>query len=190
MKPAKKGLNKYSKSEKQLKKERDRRRKMRKIITESSEHDSFLTQKELANKLGCSQATISRDLKKLGKSRWNPFRLIILKLQREIAYSQMNKHSQFMEQINSLTLPEQLNFISKLILSKSQNHHWYPSNSKPRGRPFTKDWQPRWNRWGEKKIRCKKCGILLKVKIRDSDPRGRTLSFECPKCSQKIYISL
>ncbi len=60
---------KYRKSRKQLQKEMERRRKLRELILNVHE---LYTQAEWARVLGCSQATVSRDLKKLKGTRWDP----------------------------------------------------------------------------------------------------------------------
>ena len=60
-------------------KKRSRRRKLRELILNSPKPWLF-TQMELAKILGVSQSTINRDLLILGRSRWNPYKILELKM--------------------------------------------------------------------------------------------------------------
>ncbi len=72
---------KYKKSRKQHHKEMERRRKLRQIVLNRKD---LFTQDEFAKALGCSQATVSRDLKKLRGTRWDPIEKRTRKVYEEI----------------------------------------------------------------------------------------------------------
>jgi len=96
---------KYKKSHKQLEKERERRRKLREYVLN---HPSpwALTQVELAKMLDCSQVTVSRDLTKLGSSRWNPFRQLILKAEKEREENRKRRNDEWEKKYTSIPIIE------------------------------------------------------------------------------------
>lgn len=91
---------KYRKSWRQRQKELARRRKLRDFVLSLQQ---YFTQTELAEMLGCSQATVSRDLKKLRGTRWDPFKRLEEIERERIMDLLKNKRKQAMNMINGMT---------------------------------------------------------------------------------------
>jgi len=91
---------KYRKSRKQHEKEMERRRKLRDLILNVEE---LYTQAEWARVLGCSQATVSRDLKKLRGTRWDPVEERLRRLTQKINEMLDVRRQKLRDLINSLS---------------------------------------------------------------------------------------
>jgi len=91
---------KYRKSRKQHQKEMERRRKLRNLILNV---DELYTQAEWARVLGCSQATVSRDLKKLRGTRWDPVEERLRRLTQKINEMLDVRRQKLRDLINSLS---------------------------------------------------------------------------------------
>ena len=183
-------MEKYVKSTVQLQKERERRRKLRNYVI-SHRKISALNQTALARVAGCSQSTVSRDLKKLASSRWNPFRQIALRLKRE-QRARKPRCIDELVQIDENTSPreglEKLKRFKALIHLIYGGGHNYPQHSKPRGKPFTSSYQPRLRRWGLWLFHCLNCGYEGRVEMTGFWRRGQKTYFNCPICGKALEI--
>ena len=162
MKSGQKATRKYRKSPEQLAKERERRRKLQEAVL-SHPKPWTLTQVKVASKLSCSQATVSRDLTKLASSRWNPFRLLESKME-ELREMEEKRRFEFEQRFTYFSMKERFKLLTKLFLKRSGGHR-YPENSNPRGKPFSKDYQPRWGRWGSWPFSCQSCGFKGEIEF-------------------------
>lgn len=91
---------KYKKSRKQHHKEMERRRKLRQVVLNRKD---LFTQDEFAKALGCSQATVSRDLKKLRGTRWDPVEERLRRLTQKINETLDARRQKLRDLINSLS---------------------------------------------------------------------------------------
>jgi len=130
------------KSAVQTRKERERRRKVRELLETAINRNEFLSQTKIARDLGVSQATISRDLKTLGKSRWNPWRLLELKTRKETEEYKRQQREWIEDFVSGLSTAESFRLLT-MFMAKRSGAHYYPQHSRPRGRPFTSSYQPR-----------------------------------------------
>jgi DNA-binding MurR/RpiR family transcriptional regulator len=124
---------KYKKSREQVAKERERRRRLRALVRDTPNRNVFLSETELAQQLDISQATVSRDLRKLARSRWNPVRLYELELDKKIAEQQGQRQTEYDNYLSGLSDRELINLLVR----------FYRPKPKPRGKPFTSEYQPR-----------------------------------------------
>ena len=187
MKNQRKTAKKYKKSTIQIEKERERRRKLRKYILNHAK-PWILTQTKLATILDCSQATVSRDIAKLASSRWNPFRQLALRAEKTLNEEKEKLHDEIENWNTSMSIVERYKLVARL-LSIQNGGHWYPEYSKPRGKPFSSDYQPRWGRWGFWSFQCSSCGYEDKVEIRGKWHRGQASVFKCPRCGEKVGVT-
>ena len=157
----------------QLKKERERRRRLRQITLSASQPPS---QAELAGMLGCSQATVSRDLKRLASSRWSPFR------RPSRGREDVDEEA---ERIASMPEGEFLDLVAKSVTLAMMSRRAL----KPLGRPFSRDYRPRLGRWCWHRFRCGKCGSMDSVRISGEWRRGETRSFSCPVCGGTVSVT-
>ena len=91
---------KYKKSRKQHHKEMERRRKLRQVVLNRKD---LFTQDEFAKALGCSQATVSRDLRKLRGTRWDPIEHRLRRIRERIIETLEERRRKMRELINSLS---------------------------------------------------------------------------------------
>jgi Mn-dependent DtxR family transcriptional regulator len=125
----------------QEQKERDRRRRIREMLETAIGRNEAVTQVQIAKTFEVSQATVSRDLKTLGKSRWNPWRLLELKTEREIQALRRRRAEDVQDFVDGLSWREAYAMIGG-FMRKKLGGHYYPSHSKPRGKPFSSTYQP------------------------------------------------
>jgi hypothetical protein len=182
---------KYQKSRVQREKERARRRKLRNIVL-SHPHPFSLTQTQLAQHLGCSQPTVSRDLATLRSSRWGPFRqhrrAFIAQLRRE----QTHRAQRWREPFDTLPPKQRFARLTRMlgnVISRGPRSHVYPINAKPRGKAFTSEYQPRWGRWGQWSVECDRCGWQGTIRITGSWQRGETKTSRCSSCGFILYVT-
>jgi hypothetical protein len=183
-------LKKYKKSNVQLQKERERRRKLRNYVINHPMLES-LNQTELARVLGCSQSTVSRDLKKLGSLRWNPFRQIALRRETELREGRrgwFDESDQIDEYLSIEQKRKRVEEPSKFMSLLYGGGYVYSRRLKPRGKPFTKEYQPRLGRWGFWPFRCLRCGYEGRVEITGFWQRGEKAAFNCPRCREVLAI--
>ena len=115
---------KYRKSKSQREKEKQRRETVFKMLT----GDEWLSESEISDRLGVSRSTVQRDKRKL-KRRLKRFSD---KEKREL-FSELSK---MFEEMSLAERDEALGFLLGTRRAKG----------KPRGKPFTSEYQPRWNK--------------------------------------------
>ena len=100
---------KYRKSRRQHEKEMERRRKLRDLILNVEE---LYTETEWARVLGCSQATVSRDLKKLRGTRWDPIEQRLRRSTEKLTALLDERRKKMSEFINSLSDSQLISMIA------------------------------------------------------------------------------
>ena len=123
----------YKKSDKQTRKERSRRRKLREIALKTLDSGHWPTQQWLAEQLGCSQPTVSRDLAVLARSRWNPYQIDMARTWREIQEKTRKMREEAELQVSNMSDAELIKAV----------FHQPRKKGKPRGKPFSSSYQPR-----------------------------------------------
>jgi len=113
---------KYRKSKSQREKEKQRRERVFQILTGVE----WLTECEIAERLGVSRSTVQRDKRKL-KRRLKRF---LDKEKREL-YSELSK------MFGEMSLTQRDEALGFLLGTRR-------AKGKPRGKPFTSEYQPRW----------------------------------------------
>ena len=124
----------------QAQKECERRRKLRELIQNALDQKGRVSESELAVQLDVSQATVSRDLKKLGKSRWNPYRLYEIGLIRKIRANEQQRRENLQAVVDGMGFAEGLKMLGAFM--RKPGGHSYPSRSKSRGKSFSSTYQP------------------------------------------------
>jgi predicted DNA-binding transcriptional regulator AlpA len=126
---------KYRKSKRQKEKEKTRRDKVFEMLVQLR----WVKEREMSARLGVSRSTIQRDKKKLRRRVKRYFadleRQSEMKRQEERAHRLKEIHK-----LNGLSDYQQYKALVKLMLGK------YPTKGRPRGKPFTSEYQPRWNK--------------------------------------------
>jgi transcription elongation factor Elf1 len=176
----------YQKALGQLRKERARRRRLRAIVLTYPKPEE-LTQIKLAEMLGCSQATVSRDLAKLGSSRWHPFRELRRRKFDAMYAPAVKRYVEWEETrqfLRSLRLEDQLAYFRRFVRSLRAPK----ATGKPRGKAFSRDYQPRWKRWGRQSFHCTHCGRDGAVEVTGRWRRGETKVVTCPQCGGSVGI--
>ena len=176
---------KYRKSPKQVKKERERRHK---LCTFISDHPPLLeiTQSDLAREMGCSLSTVRRDLEKLGSSRWGPFKQIGLKDQEERDKKRIAEEEESKKHLDSLTSRRRLEYNDSLLTTLFGRSL---ANAAPGGKSFTNEYQPRWRRWGGLLLKCPNCGYVGKTTVSGRWRQGETMYSNCPNCSRPVPVT-
>lgn len=170
----------------QLKKERERRGKLRNCVLNHPKAWT-LNQTTLARVLGCSQSTVSRDLKKLASSRWNPFRQIVLTMEKERREKEEKWLDALEQRDEALPIEDRIEQVSRL-LSLTSGRRLYPKNSRPRGKSFTNSYQPRLGQWGMWPFHCPNCGYEGEVEITGAWSRGQKVFFKCLVCGKELNL--
>ena len=102
---------KYRKSRKQHQKEIERRQKLRDLVLNVEE---LYTETEWARVLGCSQATVSRDLKTLRGTRWNPIQQRLRRLTQKIDLALEIRRKRMSDFINSLSDSQMIELLAAI----------------------------------------------------------------------------
>lgn len=115
---------KYWKSKSQREKEKRRRERLFQMLTE----EEWFTESEMADRLGVSRSTVQRDKRKL-----------LRRLERHYIDLNLKVYSELKHRIDQMTDRELIRLLGVFMRKKRVK-------GKPRGKSFTKEYQPRWKR--------------------------------------------
>ncbi len=115
----------YKKSWRQRKKEAERRDRVFELLTDGS----FPTDSEIAEQLNVSRSTVQRDKRKLKR-----------RIDRYLKEEKAKWRAKFAAKLDQMNIIDRYLYLSRLM----QGKHLY--KLKPRGKPFTSEYQPRWKK--------------------------------------------